>query len=365
MTDEVYDSIRGALTNAEREGKVKVLVLSTPPLAPVGWYVRLFGVRSEGWHRIHISAKESTRVSQAYIDEMARDYGTESSVYQSKVEGNIPEAGADVVIQGRWIDAAQRLGENPEDKRRPLVICDVARQGDDLTVVSTIHHCKHKVKRWKASTDLMEVVGMCVEEVRDTEAAALVIDDTGLGGGCTDRIRELRAEQKFPADCLVVPVVFGAKAVRDDRFTNTKSEMWWAAREVLRQGLLAIQTDHELGALQLPRGNSLVAQLAGAIYEEDSRSRIAVFDHRTSTDSSSAVGSARRERLKALPTKSPDLAQTIIMGIRAWSRLPQILRPEPKTVKEAFDRKLHDSIRKRMERSAEAAQADEGTIPGF
>jgi hypothetical protein len=366
MPDEVYDAIRGALTNAEREGKVKMLVLSTPPLANVGWYCRLFGVRSEGWHRIHVSGLDSERVSQHYIDEMARDYGADSAVYQAKVLGNIPEAGADVVIQGRWIEDAQQRGENPGDKRRPVVICDVARQGEDLTAVGVIHKCKHRITRWEATTDLMEVVGMCGTAVRELEAAVLVVDDSGLGGGVTDRIRELRAQGEFPKDCLVVPIQFGASAVRDDRFANMKSEMWWALREVFRQGLLAIQTDHELAALQLPRGNSLVAQLSGAIYEEDSRSRLWVFDHRASADTGTSAGAARRERLKALPTKSPDLAHTIIMGIRAWLRLPQILRPEPRTVKEAFDRNIHDSIRRRMAAASRRAEtAEEGDIPGF
>ena len=366
MPDEVYDAIRGALTNASASGRVKVLVLSTPPLAPVGWFARLFGVRSEGWHRIHVSGEESSRVSQDYLDEMARDYGVDSAVYQSKVLGNIPDAGADVVIQGRWIEEAQQRGENAGDKRRPVVICDVARQGEDLTALGVIHKCKHRVTRWKATTDLMEVAGMCLGEVRDNEAAALVIDDAGLGGGVTDRIRELRAEGPFPKDCVVIPVMFGSNAVRDDRFTNLKSEMWWAARDVLRQGLLAIQDDHELAALQLPRGSSLVAQLSGAIYEDDSRERTRVFDHRSSADSSTTVGAAKQERLKALPTKSPDLAHTLIMGIRVWLRLPQILMPEPRTVKEAFDRKIHDSIRKRMTAASRRADtAEEGDIPGF
>lgn len=318
MPDEIWAALRGALTSVSKTGaKPKVLVLSTPPLAKVGWYADLFGSKSSGWKTIHISGFESSRVSKDWIEEMRNDFGEDSPTYQSKVLGEIPEGAASAVIQGRWIEAAQKAPAKPSKK--PIVVtCDVAREGEDLTVIGRIKDCKFEIRKWKAKNDTMEVVGMCKSEVIASGAHYLVIDDTGVGGGCTDRLLEMQRQSDFPAGCTIVPLKFGVSADRDDRFHLSKDELWWSTRDALKSGLLALPSEVELAALALPRGSTLKAQLAAPIYEEDSRSRIKVYDKRTDN----------REKTRALPTKSPDLAHALILGVKLWTRLADLVHPK-------------------------------------
>lgn len=335
LPDEVWAAIRGAMTQTARDGsKTKVVVLSTPPLQKAGWYADLFGTKSGGWELIHVAAHESTRVSKEWIAEMARDFGEDSAVYQSKVLGDIPEAGSDSVLQLRWIEAAQKL-EARKDRKPVIVTCDVARDGEDLTTLGRIKDAKFDIVKWSPKNDLMEVVAWCKTAVEENHAAILCLDDTGLGGGVTDRLKELQREEKFPRECRIIAVRFGDSADRKDRFHKEKDELWWKVRDALREGKLALPTDHELAALQLPRGSSMKSQLAAPIYQEDSLSRIVVFDKK-----------GESERTKALPSKSPDLAHALILGVKFWLKAAADTSPDPATTtQEVFNRAVWDSIK--------------------
>lgn len=348
LPDEIWDAIRGALTQVSRSGqRPKVVVLSTPPLIKAGWYVDLFGQKSAGWKTIHISGLDSPRVSKEWAQEIERDYGPESAMYLSKVLGEIPEGGAGAVVELRWIEASMKLAAVPieKDRRRAVITCDVAREGEDLSVVGKIHRAKFTIEAWRATNDTMELAGMCRKAVVASDAEVLVIDDTGVGGGVTDRCREMQREKdkdtgrfKFPPGCTIIPIKFGASADRDDRFHSKKDELYWSSRDTLKKGLLALPTDHEIAALQLPRGFSLKAQLSAAIYEEDSQSRIRVLDKR--------VGNS--EKTKTLPTKSPDLAHALILGPYHWHRLkPDETVPRPRTPTELFEQQIRDAMKQR------------------
>jgi len=369
VPDDVYAAIRGALTQASKKGtRPKLFVSSTPPLAPVGWYSDLFRTKSEGWRLIHVPAKASKRVSQEWIDEMARDFGPESAVYQSKVDGDVPEGNATSVIHMKWVERAMQA-EPRLDNRRPVLTCDVARDGEDLTVIGQIHEAKFAIRRWRASNDTMTCAAMCREEVIRTRASMLIVDDTGVGGGVTDRLLELQREERqrvqkldefdkddkepaFPLDCTIVPVKFGASAERDDRFANTKSELWWTTRDALKEGRLILPTAHEIAALQLPRGSDLRAQLVAPIYDETSRNQILVIDHVDTTD--------RREKYKALPRKSPDLAHALILGVRYYFRQkPEVVMPT--SLVDLRSKKLHDALKRKV---AEKAKGGNGVGNG-
>lgn len=333
VPDSVAAAIRGALTQTSRAGhRPKVCVLSTPPLVKVGWYVDLFGPKSSGWKTIHVSAHKSPRVSQEWIEEMRVDFGEDSPVYQSKVDGDIPEGAAEAVVQIRWFEAAQLI-KSAADRRGVAISCDVAREGEDLTTFGRIQSSRFDIVDWKAKNDTMWVAGRCLSLVEEEKARVLVLDDTGVGGGVTDRVLELQREGKFPRDCRVVPVKFGASAPQDTRYHSMKDQLWWMTRSALKDGKLALPSDHDMNALALPRNSDFKSQCCAAIYEEDSQSRIRVLDKRVN----------KTEKVRALPTKSPDLAHALILAVFGWRYLREDTTPEPaKTTDEMLKRLIQE-----------------------
>lgn len=345
MPDEIFSALIASLTS-DVGGVQKIAALSTPPLVNGGWFAK--ASTSSSWHLVHVSGLDSTRVSKAYTEGIRKDYGDESPEYQSYVLGNIPEGATEAVVQSRWVEAAQARPANPQDRRGPVLTCDVAREGEDLTTIGLLEHAKFGLVRfaedgrwgWFSGQDLMETCGRLLAAAKQTKARVLVIDDTGLGGGVTDRLREMQARGEFPKSCSIMPIKFGSTARRDDRFHQRKDELWWTTREALRDGVLALPDDDEVRAWGCPRGSDFKAQMTSALYEYDSLDRIDVLDKRK----------PGKEKTKALPPKSPDLAHALVLGVEAWLRSGQAAEvpPPPATGEEALMRTVQEVVRRTM-----------------
>ncbi len=316
MPDEIFAALLASLTNAGPDEEQKVVALSTPPLSRVGWFSRVSS--SPDWHVEHVSGLDSPRVSSTYVEEIRNEFGESSPQYQSYVLGEIPEGVAESVIQSRWIEAAQKL--EIADTRPCVITCDVAREGEDLTVIGRLENARFALTYhddsehwgWFTNLDLMQVSSRCAFAIRKYKPSAILIDDTGLGGGVTDRLRQMQADKMLPSNLSIIPIKFGSIAEREDRFKQCKDELWWAAREAIRTNQLALPTDAEIRDWSLPRGSDFKSQLSSPIYEYDTRDRIDVLDRRQ----------GNREKTRALPSKSPDLAHALILGAKYYLRQP-------------------------------------------
>lgn len=94
---------------------------------------------------------------------------------------------------------------------------DVARGGDWVSLVLRDHKGAYVKKRFK-TRDLMVIVGVIIEVVKEEKVDwdNVFVDDTGMGGGVTDRL----AEQGY----YVNPCHEGGGADENDTYLNAKAE---------------------------------------------------------------------------------------------------------------------------------------------
>jgi len=215
------------------------------------------------WNVVEISVENHPNVlegrqiipgapSREWVAERLEDYGgRESPLYRARVLGRWPDAGDDVLIPLALVESAQARWQ--EAQGRPQAAgCDVARFGADETVVATIDGAGNVAPLIiRRGQDLMATAG----HLRFINARRTMVDDTGLGGGVTDRLRE----QSFHVE----PVNFGEAAEEPERFTNRRAELWWTLREALKAGRLG-----------LPDDRRLAADLTNVKYGFDSKGRI-------------------------------------------------------------------------------------------
>ena len=71
----------------------------------------------------------------------------------------------------------------------------------------------------------------------DPEVDTIIVDDTGLGGGVTDRLNE---EQPRNGEVRIVAFNGGEKATRSDRYVNRMAEAWMELGEAFREGNIDI-----------------------------------------------------------------------------------------------------------------------------
>ena len=177
-----------------------------------------------------------------------------------------------------------------------ILACDVARFGRDKTVLIARQGARARIV-WKAQgRDLMQICGWLQQYVRsqDEDPGApsighVIIDDTGLGGGVTDRLNEVG----LPG-AQILPFNGGASASKNELYVNATSEAWMEMRKWFLEGDADIEDD-----------NALVGQLTsrGYTYQSDRRIKI---QSKTEMD------------------KSPDEADALAMTFAVDVGVPQV-----------------------------------------
>lgn len=195
-------------------------------------------------------------VGKTWVAERAKRWGVNSPLYQSKVLGKFPEQASDGLVPISALNAAKARGAElehmPGEDGGDLGV-DVARFGDDSTVIFHRRGDYYQRHEKAQGRDLMMVAGMVVKAVRQTRAKRVKIDDAGLGGGVTDRLRELQGyvgadlEQQAAAatlkDVEIIAINVG-EAPRadqsDERFKNLRAEVNWQTRERFMEGKITL-----------------------------------------------------------------------------------------------------------------------------
>lgn len=127
---------------------------------------------------------------------------------------------------------------------------DVARFGDDLTVMYKRHGVKVIDKREFAGQDTQRTAMEAWDLARHDASIPIKCDDTGLGGGVTDRLNELSAN--------VMPINFGGEPHDKDLYTSVADEMWF---------------EFPINEADIPDDPVLMQELAGRQYDYDTKGR--------------------------------------------------------------------------------------------
>ncbi len=197
------------------------------------------------------------------------------------------------------IACIRKDGENEirrEWKKMPFTLaCDVARYGKDKTAFVL---CKGGfVTRFEiyAKVSTMQTASRCMEmqdelTAKGVRIRSFRIDDTGVGGGVTDRLME--------EDYDVVAMNFGAAPFDNERFYDLRSEMWWNLRELIMARECSLPDDREM-----------IRQLASPRYQITSSRRIKLES---------------KEQMMKRRVKSPDKGDALAMGLYPEDWISQV-----------------------------------------
>lgn len=187
-------------------------------------------------------------ITPAWVWERAESWGEDSPIFKARCLAEFPEEGEDTLIGLHYTEMALEKRFSDEDAKERKYIwtesrcigIDVARFGDDMTVITagrqnTLGEIEQLKTVWHNGKDTMKTVGRAValfnELGFDKKRDKFIVDDTGVGGGVTDRLIEL--------GYWVVPINSG-EGTDDERFTIVKGEMFWHLRDVFREGKIKI-----------------------------------------------------------------------------------------------------------------------------
>jgi len=295
---EIFEASRGILTG---ENTTELLIGN--PTEPSGTFYETHQPGSS-YHRIHIGCKESPNVqagkevipglvTQKWIDEQARDWGEDSPAFKSRVLGQFPDQGEFSLIARSWVEAA--IEREADSAARPLRMgVDVARYGSDKTAFVIVNDSGVVYRESHQGWSTMQTAGRTIAIAREwgIDAANVALDDTGVGGGVTDRLDE--------QDFYARPVNFAERAEDSEKYANIRTEMYAKLGNALRPG--------DGGAFALPQdARDLARQMTDLQYKFTSRGQMAL---------------EKKDDIKKRIGRSPDEADALALTFTLISEAP-------------------------------------------
>jgi phage terminase large subunit len=245
IPEEVYEAATGSMS-----GKETCTVLISNPTRNSGLFydthhrLKLVTELVDGklvttgkWKTVHISCLDSARADRSFVEQIIETYGIESNQYRVRVLGEFATREDDVLIAAALVDAAVKRTIEI-DPGAPLTYgLDVARFGDDRTVL-----CKRRGGvviefKWWAKEDTMATVGRVLNEARLDKPDEICVDSIGIGAGVADRLRELGLPVRDINVAESSPLNPTAARLRDD--------LWLQVRDWLTSGACSLPKDCE------------------------------------------------------------------------------------------------------------------------
>lgn len=258
VADPIMEAVLGTLS-----GKNNKLLLCGNPTKTMGAFYDSHHSDRAMYKRHVVSSLDSDRTNKDNIESLVKKYGWDSNVVRVRVRGEFPKQEDDVFIGSERIDKrSSKAYELPEGKGMPQVIMgvDVARFGDDETVLFRNFKGHLSLAKKRRGQDLMSTVGDIVREYKRIleenpgyyGKIYVNIDDTGLGGGVTDRLKEVKKEQKLKR-LRVIPINIAERIETDtkagkeaaDHYNDLTTHMWAVLRDLLESGDIVIDDDPE------------------------------------------------------------------------------------------------------------------------
>ena len=233
-------------------------------------------------YRTHkISSRDCARTNKDNIAAMERKYGSDSNFIRVRVDGEFPLQDDDVFIPMSMLDRSIHSDWTLTKPVKIDIAVDVARFGDDKTVIAYKVNEKVTIYDKVNGRDLMatadKIVQLGIELVRTYKYKGVIlirIDDTGVGGGVTDRLRQIkeRSPSRF-AWMQVVPIIFGQR-VRHPYYHDSTTYMYACMKEMLS----GVDSDGKQKPVELvlPDDGDLIAQLSSRRYAMTEASKVKV-----------------------------------------------------------------------------------------
>jgi len=243
VMDEIYNTIAPSLT----QGLDNRMLIGGNPARVSGFFHDSFTKHANYWNSFTFSSEDSPLVDHDFIYDMESRYGRNHDLFKVHVSGEFPAGNPDAFISLELVEEATMREVDPSGEIQVGV--DVARFGDDLTVIGHRHGYKVFPFTTKEKTSVPEVSAMVIDKVKDIrnrtgykKPIKVAIDDTGVGGGVTDLLMLDRDN-----NIEVVPCNFGGAG--NENYDNEGSQMWGNVKDVIK-------------IIELPDDDNLVRELS-------------------------------------------------------------------------------------------------------
>lgn len=299
VDDKIFEPVLGSLST-----KGAKLLMCGNPTQLSGFFYDSHNKNRANYKTFHIDGRKSSRVSQDFIQTIINMYGENSDVFRVRVAGEFPLAEDDIFIPLPIIEKS--IATDYLYTSSPNLVhigCDVARFGDDKTVIGykvnekvTFYKKRQGQDTMKTADDIILLGEELVQRYKLIDPIPVKVDDGGVGGGVVDRLRQIKRNNPERFWWLeIYPVKFGQR-IKHKYYYDSTTYMMSVVKKLLQpfddNGLI------KPIELILPDDDDLVAQLSGRKYFVTENSKIRIES---------------KEAMKKRGRPSPDEADCVLL----------------------------------------------------
>lgn len=237
VPDKIWEVAEGGMTDGE-----PMWFVFGNPTRNTGRFFNCFNSARHRWNGRHIDSRSVQITNKQTIQEWVDDFGEDSDFVRVRVRGIFPRASTSQFIPRDLVDDAMARPAPRERGKVAVLGIDVARFGDDQSVIRTRigrDGTMPPIKLRGANTkDIAARAAHQINFLRGQGYRVVVFVDGsgGYGAGVVDTLQELGFE--------VIEVQFGASATDRKAYANKRAEMWGRMKDWLAIGSLT--PDNEL-----------------------------------------------------------------------------------------------------------------------
>lgn len=174
------------------------------------------------------------------------EWGFDHPLTKSKILGEFPTKSDDVVV--KWDSMQAAINRDPVySYEKRYIGVDVARYGDDLTVITEFTDFTWRGKYVSQKEEISETSGRVVNVFRVGDSGKethIGVDTTGIGAGVYSDLKEMKRLKQLPDNVFIHEVIFGGNINHENEkkneeinkhFENVKAYMFHLLNEDLRE----------------------------------------------------------------------------------------------------------------------------------
>lgn len=291
VPEPVFEASIGSMS-----GENATTLLIGNPVRTSGFFYDTHHKLKDMWFTVTVSYKDSTRVSEDFVQDVARRYGEDSNAFRVRCLGLFPKTDDDTIIPFELVEAARERDIVVDPNATSVWALDVARFGGDRNVLieRTAREIKSDIQVWD-QTDTMQTAGRVKAKWDRTpdhlRPRSILVDVIGIGAGVVDRLRELG----LPVRGINV----AESAASNEQFINARAELWWKTREWLAGKDVRLPKAPPGADPRLDPAEQLAAELTLLRYEFSSNGRMKVES---------------KADVKKRGYRSPDIADAVVLS---------------------------------------------------
>ncbi len=277
IEDPVWEVAEGALTDEETE---IIWLAFGNPTQNTGRFKECFGKYKHRWQTYQIDSRTVEGTNKEQISKWIADYGEDSDFVRVRVRGEFPRAGSSQFIPSDIVAAARHYRADGYGDLPKIIACDVARFGDDQTVIGLRQGRRFEVLGKYRGKDTVWTSEQLIRDIETYKPDAVVVDGDGLGAGVVDNVKHRGYGTRL------FEFHGGASANDAVAFYNRRAEVWGSMRDWL------------VGGAEVPDDPEIETDLTGPEYGFSNKNQLQL---------------EKKEDMKLRSLASPDLGDCLAM----------------------------------------------------